>query len=265
MHDSALAVRATHHLLLAHGYAVPLLRANSPGARVGITLNLSPVEPGGERAEDHAAAQLADVINNRLYLDPLYRGTYPAEAMARFGEDAFGIQAGDMQVIGAPLDFLGVNYYTRAIRVADPGGNPIGEQVQIAGVERTDMGWEVYPEGLYTILERVHREYRPGALYVTENGAAFADEVAPDGQVHDERRQAYLARHFAQAQRLVADGVPLRGYFVWSLLDNFEWAEGYSKRFGIVYVDYATQQRTVKDSGRWYADCIGARTAPLPV
>ena len=159
----------------------------------------------------------------------------------------------ELETIATPIDFLGVNYYSRAVVRMGPDGRPA--QTRPTG-EYTAMGWEVYPQGLYDLLTRLAHDYHPPALYVTENGAAFADVPGPDGAVHDPRRVAYLEAHVEQAARAVAEGVPLRGYFVWSLLDNWEWAEGYTKRFGIVYVDYATQARTIKDSGRWYSGFI---------
>jgi len=262
--DPTLAIDATHMLLRGHGLAVPVLRRNSPGARVGITLNLTPVHPATDSAEDQAAARLSDGLSNRLYLDPIFKGSYPSDLLESFGY-APDIQAGDMETIGVPLDFLGVNYYQRGVVAADPTGrNPLGKHVRVEGADRTAMDWEIYPEGLRELLVRVHRDYAPPVMYVTENGAAFDDVVAPDGAVHDERRRAYLEAHFAAAARAMTDGAPLEGYFVWSLMDNFEWAEGYSKRFGIICVDYETQQRIVKDSGRWYADLLHGVRAALP-
>ena len=258
-HDRDLALVATHNLLLGHGLAVPLVRRNSPDARVGITLDLSPVHPASDGAADRAAAWLADGDRNRLYLDPVFKGAYPSDVVQRYAGGRFLERPEDLRAMAAPLDFLGINYYNRLVVRADPtGAHPAGEVVSVDGAERTAMGWEVYPEGLYEILTRVQRDYAPPAVYVTESGAAFDDGLTPDGAVHDEPRRRYLEAHFAAARRAIADGVPLRGYFVWSLMDNFEWAEGYDKRFGIVYVDYATQERTVKDSGRWYADAIQA-------
>ncbi len=254
LRDPQLAITATHHLLLDHGYAVPALRRNSPDARVGVTLNLAPAHPATDSAEDGAVARLSDGLSNRLYLDPIFKGSYPADVIDGLGVSGPSIRPGDMEAIRAPIDFLGVNYYMRFVVKADPTGrNPFGEHVRVEGAERTAMDWEIYPEGLRELLARVHRDYAPAVMYVTENGAAFDDVVGPDGRVRDERRRAYLEAHFAQAARAIADGAPLQGYFVWSLMDNFEWAEGYDRRFGLVYVDYDTQERTVKDSGRWYA------------
>jgi beta-glucosidase len=252
------AIQATHHFLLAHGLAVPILRGNGDAAtRVGITLNLAPVHPASDRSADEDAARRYDGFLNRWFLDPLFRGRYPEDMLDLLGAALPDGYQGDMETIAAPVDFLGVNNYTRTV-VADDPESPVVEtrEVKPHGRPYTEMGWEVYPEGLYEILTRVHRDYAPPSLYVTENGAAFADQVSADGRVHDPQRVDYLREYIAQAHRAVEEGVPLKGYFVWTLLDNFEWAYGYSKRFGIVYVDFATQERIIKDSGYWYREVI---------
>ncbi|HMA37351.1 MAG TPA: GH1 family beta-glucosidase [Chloroflexia bacterium] len=258
--DLPTALRVTHHLLLGHGLAVPRLRAVTPGTPVGITLNLTPVEAASDSPQDQAAAARQDVYQNRIFLDPLTRGEYPPEAAAFLGPATFPVQPGDLATIAAPLDFLGVNYYTRAVIRHAPGiGMLEHEQVRPPG-DYTTMGWEVYPPGLRTLLNRVHRDYAFPAYYITENGAAFPDQVDAAGAIHDAPRIAYLAQHFAAAAGAVRDGVPLRGYFVWSLLDNFEWGHGYSQRFGIVYVDYPTGARLWKDSAHWYQAFLAARS-----
>jgi beta-glucosidase len=175
------------------------------------------------------------------------------------------VQDGDLATVAAPLDFLGINYYARSVVRAAPGNGMLElEAVQPPG-EYTTMGWEVYPAGLRALLDRVHRDYTFPAYYITENGVAFVDVVESEGAVHDGRRTAFLQGHFRAAAQAIQDGVPLRGYFIWSLLDNFEWGHGYSQRFGIVYVDYDTQRRIVKDSGRWYGQFLAARdSAPAP-
>ena len=255
--DLRAAIKAAHNLLLSHGQTVPVLRANGDAnTRVGIVLNLNWVDAATDSAEDRAAAHRLDGYHNRWFLDPVFEGAYPADMVELYDKLAAGaldVQPGDMDAIAAPLDFLGVNNYSRSVVAADEAAGWLGVwPVQPAG-EYTEMGWEVCPEGLYKLLARVSRDYGPKAIYVTENGAAFRDELSPDGEVHDDRRLAYLKAYLAQAHRALQEGAPLRGYFVWSLLDNFEWAFGYTKRFGIVYVDYATQRRTVKQSGKWYA------------
>jgi beta-glucosidase len=198
-----------------------------------------------------------DGFINRWFLDPLYRGGYPEDVLAWVGRDAPEPAAGDLALSRRPVDFLGVNYYRREVIAADrDAGFLQASSVRMPG-EHTEMGWEVYPTGLTELLARVHREYQPAALVITENGAAFADVLrgSPDGgeTVADGRREAYLRAHLAAAHAAVQAGAPLRGYFVWSLMDNFEWAHGYSKRFGLAYVDYKTQRRIVKQSGRWFS------------
>jgi beta-glucosidase len=253
----------SHHLLLAHGLAVPVLRAASAaGAQVGITLNLSPKVPASASAEDQRAAPLGDALFNRWFLDPLFRGTYPDEAAALLTRPDDLIQPGDLAAIQAPLDFLGVNYYTIERIRRNPALPGLVPQVAPEdGPGLTAMGWAVRPEGLGDLLIRLHREYQPPAMYVTENGAAYPDALAPDGQVVDPERTDYLRRHFAQARRALAAGVPLRGYFIWSLLDNFEWARGYIPRFGLAYTDYPTQRRIIKGSGRYFAAVARANGA----
>ncbi|MGQ9592966.1 MAG: GH1 family beta-glucosidase [Anaerolineae bacterium] len=252
------AVQATHHLLLAHGLAVPVLRENGDAAtQVGITLNLSPVHPASDRPADEEAARRYDGFLNRWFLDPLFRRRYPEDMLEMLGSALPDGYEEDLETIAVPVDFLGVNYYTRTVVADDPDSVVVEtREVKPTGRPYTEMGWEVYPEGLYEILTRVHRDYAPPCIYITENGAAFADQVDAEGRVHDAQRVGFLREHIAQAHRALEEGVPLAGYFVWTLLDNFEWAYGYSKRFGIVYVDFATQERIVKDSGIWYRGVI---------
>jgi beta-glucosidase len=249
------ALAAAHHVLLSHGWAVQALRRASPGAEVGIVLDSWPVYPASDSAEDAAAAWAVDGVSNRWYFDPLLRGSYPEDALARFGDVAPPVQNGDLTAISTPLDFLGVNNYSRHLVRAGPDGpdGPDPIYVRASSGRLTDMDWEVYPAGLGEVLVRLHEEYGVASLYVAENGAAFADVRTHDGRVHDVERVDYL-RDYVGA--VLATGVPVRGYFVWSLLDNFEWAEGYSKRFGLVYVDYPTLERVPKDSFYWYRDLI---------
>lgn len=255
--DIATALQVSHHLLLSHGESVPILRGNASGMRVGIALNLSPIIPASGAKADVAAAHRHDGYMNRWFLDPLYKGAYPEDMLAYYGDSAPSVQLGDMSRIAVPMDFLGVNYYTSNVVQDDPKDRIVGtRQVIPGGAEVTEMGWEVYPQGLYALLVRLHAEYRPPAVYITENGAACPDEVAPDGRVVDPRRIAYLDQHLRYAHRAIEDGVPLKGYFAWSLMDNFEWAHGYSKRFGLAYVLYETQQRIIKESGHWYHQVI---------
>jgi beta-glucosidase len=253
--DDAAAIRAVHHLLLGHGLAIEAMR----GGERGITLNLSPVD-----GEPDAARRI-DGLSNRLFLDPVFGRGYPADVADDLAgvTDFSHVEDGDLATIAAPLDFLGVNYYFRSVVRSGTGVVPspwVGSR-DVEFVERglptTEMGWEIDPDGLYDLLTRLHRDYPTlPPLYITENGAAFRDAPGPDGSVEDPERIAYLDAHFAAAGRAISDGVDLRGYFVWSLLDNFEWAYGYGKRFGLVYVDYATQARTPKGSAAWYAKFI---------
>ena len=251
------ALAAAHHLLLAHGMSVPVIRQNSPGANVGITLNMGPQVPASQSAADRASATWMDGYINRWFLDPLVGRSYPHDMVNGFGDAMDFVQAGDLETIAVPVDFLGVNYYTRGIlrssKVKEGDNLP---RTVFPNDEYTEMGWEVYPEGLYNILGRLHFDYAFPAIYVTENGAAYRDEVTPDGQVDDPARLTYIKRHLGQVQRAIEIDVPVKGYFAWSLLDNFEWSYGYTKRFGLIYVDYETQQRIPKSSARWYAQVI---------
>jgi len=256
------AVHAAHHLLLAHGWAVDAIRRAAPDAQVGIVLNLAHVYPETGTPEDEAAAYRVDGEGNRWFLDPVFRGSYPADLLERNEIVAPVVRDGDLETIAAPIDMLGVNNYFRFIVGAGPDGP---RMVRNPEAQYTEMGWEVYPDGLYELLVRVARDYEPKAIYVTENGAAFGDVRVHDGAVHDPERTSYLQTYIAAVGRAIADGAPIKGYFVWSLFDNFEWAEGYSKRFGIVYVDYPTQERIPKDSFYWYRDLIaGRKGAPKP-
>lgn len=254
--DEALA--AAHTLLLSHGRAVPVIRANVPDAEVGIVLNLTymmPVDPASHA--DRAAAYQKDGEVNRWFLDPLVARGYPADIAAIYNRPMDFIQAGDMATIATPIDFLGVNYYRREAYRA-PSGDEVGPQRVWLDQHVTDMNWEVHPEGFYRMLLRFYADYNFPAIYITENGAAYPDAVNADGQVDDPQRLSYLRRHFNEASRAIDAGVPLKGYFVWSLMDNFEWAFGYKMRFGLIYVDYATQQRIPKASAWWYSRVIEA-------
>jgi beta-glucosidase len=248
--DAATAVKVSHHLLLAHRAGAEAIRAASSGASVGIALNLSPADPATESPEDAAAAELADGFLNRWFLDPLYGRGYPQDVVERYG----AIAPPPLDAYDGRLDFLGVNYYTRQV-VTSSSRAQLGYDVLPPSGQLTEMGWEVHPDGLRRILERVHRDYDPGAVYVTESGAAFPDEPGGD----DLDRVDYLRDHFSAAADALEAGVPLQGYFVWSLLDNFEWHNGFTKRFGLVYVDCETQRRTVKASGRFYRSVATAR------
>ena len=251
--DLQTAINASHHLLLGHGLATQAIRSVASDLRVGIVLNLTPAIPLNEK--DELAAKYADGFDNRWYADPVFKGSYPQDIVEGFGKEV-PIHAGDMQSISAPLDFLGINFYTRQTVTLDESAKPLPYRpVMVDGVERTAMGWEVHPESLTNIIMRVHRDYAPKEIYITENGSAWDDSVIND-KVDDSRRVSYLERHLDAMLAAKAQGAPVNGYFAWSLMDNFEWAFGYSKRFGIVYVDYETQKRIPKSSAYYYRERI---------
>lgn len=251
------AMQVCHHLLLSHGQAVPVIRANVKDAKVGITLSLHPISPATAGESDVAAARRHDGLRNRWFLDPLYGRGYPQDVLALLGGSAPRLQPGDMEAIAAPTDFLGVNYYFPEVVRDAQGAGPLQVRVEEPkGVERTAFGWEVSPQGMVSLLDRVHRDYQPAEIQLTENGSTYEDVLLEDGSIQDLERRSYLQRHLAAANQALTLGVPLKGYFAWSLLDNFEWAEGYLRRFGLTYVDFATQKRTLKASGQWYREFL---------
>jgi beta-glucosidase len=279
--DPEAALAATHHLLLGHGLAAEAIRSTGHPAKVGLAHNQAVIRPHGPSAEDARAARRADGVRNRLFTDPVLHGRYPADVvqdLAAISDFSF-VKDGDLETIAAPLDFLGVNYYTpewvaASAKGLDPdmvsgegqawlGADP--EEVHVSqGLPVTHMGWEIDPTGLFDVLQRLAGESGGIDLYVSENGCAFEDTVTPGGAVHDTDRLAYYEGHLRAAREAIHAGIPLRGYFAWSLMDNFEWAWGYSRRFGLVHVDYDTQVRTVKDSGLWYAQLAATGRFPEP-
>jgi len=252
------AIQVAHHLLLSHGLALRALRAEGATARLGIVLNMAHQMPLTDAEADKAKARLDDARGRRWYADPLFRGEYPAEVLAELGADAPAMEPGDMEIIATPLDYIGINYYSRALSSA---AGPV--EAKDKPYPKTAMGWEIYPEGLRELLLTMHRDYALPPTYITENGGAFPDPTV-DGHVHDADRIDYLAAHIAAVGEALAAGVPMAGYMVWSLMDNFEWASGYAKRFGIVHVDYATLRRTPKDSALWYRDLVAQCRALRP-
>ena len=250
--DRKVAYQVGHHLMLSHGMALKKMRAQGCQLPMGIVLNQSPIYPASDSPQDIAKASLDDGIVVRWYMDPLFLGQYPQDVWTELGDDVPVVQPGDMEIICQPLDFLGINYYTRNFSSAGETWN-----VADSGNPVTDMGWEIYAPGLTELLCRLHRDYRLPAVYITENGAAFKDQLI-DGRVEDVERISYLQDHIQATLNAMKKGVNVGGYFVWSLLDNFEWASGYTKRFGIVHVDYATQRRTLKDSAHWYRGFLKA-------
>lgn len=280
--DPASAVRAAHHLLLGHGLAVDAIRAQRPDANVGITLNLYAISAASAGPADQDAARRIDGLGNRFFLDPVLLGRYPADVVRDLAgiTDFAHVQDRDLEVISRPISMLGINYYSRHVLAAPvhPSGDGAGpldgaidwrgdgavspypgsEGVRFVqrGVPVTAMDWEIDAPGLREVLLRVSREYPAVPLYITENGAAFHDEVSADGSIEDVERRSYFEAHLRACHEAITAGVPLRGYFAWSLLDNFEWAWGYTRRFGIIHVDYHSQVRTPKASARWYSDVI---------
>jgi beta-glucosidase len=252
LQDERLARQVAHHLLVAHGLATQALRSINPQFQVGIVLNLWPYDPASPSPEDAAAAELAWQINETWFIDPLLRASYPPVGWPAAGEHIPQVQPGDLAIIAQHLDYLGVNYYSRHVVGAQGLVSPV------PGSEYSEMDWEVCAPALFRLLTRLQGDYHLPPLYITENGAAFPDMLSADGSFHDARRLEYLREHFIQTQLAIQAGVDVRGYFVWSLIDNFEWAHGVSKRFGLIHVDYETQKRTVKDSGHWYAQVIAS-------
>jgi beta-glucosidase len=257
--DTSATYRVAHHLMLAHGAAVPVIRQAVPDAQVGVTLDLGYFEAATPSEADIQAAYRQDGFKNRWFLDAVLKGQYPADIVAWLGATLEGIDLEAVKAAAVPIDFLGINYYTRSLCADHPDGLLHSEFVTPQDSQFTAMGWEIYPDGLRKLLVRVTEEYAPPAIYITENGAAFDDPAPANDVVDDPERVAYLREHFAAVAQAVEQGAPLKGYFVWSLLDNFEWAYGYDKRFGIIHVDYATQKRTFKSSARYYQQVISAQ------
>jgi beta-glucosidase len=275
LRDWPSALVSSHHLLLSHGLAIPVLRRNSPGAEVGITLNLSPAVAASHSAEDADACRHFDGYMNRWFLDPLHFARYPEDMLADYESrgrlrytdrpQSF-VRDSDLRTIAEKTDFLGVNYYNRTVmrsELLSEADNAPRTVFLAPESDWTDMGWEVYPQGLTEILARVHREYGPAKVYVTENGASYGQGPDSLGRVADVKRIRFVRDHLLAARRAIDLGVPLAGYFVWSLLDNFEWERGYTQRFGITWVDYETQRRIPKDCARWYSRIIADNAVPV--
>jgi beta-glucosidase len=264
--DMPVALAACHHILLSHGWAVPVIRRNCRKAEVGITVCLSPVMPASPSPADAEACRYHDGWMNRWFLEPVFRGVYPADMVRDYTEQGYLPPGGpafvlgdDLQQMAVPTDFIGINYYNRAVTRSDK----IAEEENLPRTilppqpsACTDIGWEVYAHGCYEVLMRVHLEYRPRKILITENGAAYSDGPDASGRVADGKRIAYLRDHLMAAHRAIEAGAPVTGYFAWSLLDNYEWDHGYSQRFGITWVDYATQRRLPKDSAYFYRQII---------
>jgi len=253
----------SHNLLRAHALGVQAFRADGQG-RIGLVVNLEPKYAATGSRDDRAATERAHAYMNRQYLDPVLRGAYPEELAEVFEPHWPRFESEDLRLIQEPIDYLGINYYTRAVVKHDPLGGPLKvSAIPQRGAEHTEMGWEVYPQGLKDILLWVKARYGDIPLYITENGAAFADPPPADGRIDDPRRIAYYRSHLRALHEAIAEGVDVRGYFAWSLLDNFEWAYGYAKRFGLVQVDPLTQRRHPKASAGFYSEVAGSNGAVL--
>jgi beta-glucosidase len=250
---------AAHHLMVAHGRAIEIMRREMPDAKLGVVLNMTPAVPATDSEADRRAAQLSDGQANRWFLDAVFKGSYPQDVVDEIGADMPEIHEGDMELISAPLDWLGVNHYFQVVCRRSENGE--GDDIVMdQDKQYTAMGfpWEVNADAFYDLLTRIQREYDPPCMFITENGAAFYDYQQHDGSVKDPERVAFLEGYIDAVGRAIEDGAQIKGYFVWSLLDNFEWARGYSRRFGIVYVDYRTLERTPKSSALWYSELIAA-------
>jgi beta-glucosidase len=260
-HNWNEAIRASHHLLLSHGLAAEAIRSEVVGPRVGIAINFEPADPATEHPAAQAAADRYAGYYYRWFLDPLFGRGYPRDMVDHYTEQGhlprgFDFMVdGDLELIAQPLDFLGINYYTRHLSTAD---ETLDQQsaVVVPGADYTAMDWEVNPDAFERLLMWIAAEYQPVEMLITENGCSYPDGPGPDGRVRDERRIRYLEQHLSAVHRVIEAGAPITGYLQWSLMDNFEWSKGYSQRFGIVHVDFETQKRTPKDSALWFRDVI---------
>jgi len=253
--NSAKGQQVAHNLMVAHGLAVQAIRGVDPKLEVGIVLSQWGIDPATDDPADIAATEHAWNVRDTIFLHPIFTGHYHPEMMEAIQGPPPEIKSGDMALISQRLDFLGINSYSRSVISAKQG-----RLDNIPGSEYTEMGWEVCAPAFRRMLVKINNDYHLPPIYITENGAAFKDAVSPDGKIHDERRLDYLRQHFTQVRLAMQEGVDIRGYFVWSLLDNFEWAHGFTKRFGIIHVDYKTLKRTIKDSGEWYSRVIATNS-----
>jgi beta-glucosidase len=265
--DWSRALSASHHVLLSHGTVVRAFREAGRRGRIGLTLDLTVARPSTDTEADRAAAARLDGHHNRWFLDPVFRGAYPGDMLELY-ERRVGpldaIREGDLETIAQPLDFLGVNFYRPNVAAAADDGSVLGLVDVPQDGDRTGMGWPVVPAALTELLVRLGRDYGGVPLLITENGAAYEDRLDGGDVVEDPDRVAYIEGHLAAVERAIEAGVDVRGYYVWSLLDNFEWEHGYSQRFGIVYVDFETQRRIPKRSALWYRDRIRAAENGAP-
>ncbi|OGS36008.1 MAG: beta-glucosidase [Elusimicrobia bacterium RIFOXYB2_FULL_49_7] len=261
--DLKTAMSVSHTLLLGHGEAVAAMRKERADLKIGIALSASMRDPATAKSEDIEAAARCFDFEDRWYFDALYRGQYPERILREYAAFLPDIREGDMQIIRAPMNWLGINNYSRAVVAHDETERFLkAKGTKPAGASFTDFNWEIYPEGIYRILKWASEEFDYPDIYITENGAAFNEGPDASGRVPDERRIRFLQAYLQAAGRAITEGVKLKGYFLWSIMDNFEWAEGFGQRFGIVHVDYATQKRTLKDSAYWYGKLIRSNSVP---
>ena len=257
--DLQTALNASHHLLMSHGIASQVTRTNVKDSKVGIVINVTPAVPATDSDDDRRASKLADGFDNRWFLNPVFGHPYPADVIEVLDKSP-QIETGDMSLINQPMDFLGVNFYFRQTIASNPQGSPLPiKNIRRENVKRTAMDWEVHAPAFEEILTRIHRDYKPKEIYITENGSAWDDEIT-SGEINDEERISYIQSHLDAMFAAQKQGAPIRGYFAWSFMDNFEWAYGYDKRFGLVYVDYKTQKRTPKKSALYYRELLLNRT-----
>ena len=260
--DFKTAAQVAYNILYSHGLALRAFRESGRKGEIGITLNFTPVYPASDREEDVKAAAVYDGFYNRWFSDPILKGSFPQDMVDLYRSKGFlpEIRENDLALMSKPVDFLGVNYYTTNLIRHDSSQQPLETDIVSRGFPVTACGWEVHPEGLYDHLTRLRRDYGNIKIMVTENGAAYDDSVSEDGEVCDQARIDYLRDHFIQTHRAISDGVNVTGYYLWTYCDNFEWAEGITKRFGLVYVDYPTQKRIVKQSGKWFREIMKSNT-----
>lgn len=249
--------QAAHHILLAHGLALPVIRKNAPKSQVGIVLNMNRSYAASEKAEDQFACLMRETLDNQFFIEPLLKGQYPQILKTVAPQYLPNVLPGDMEIISRKMDFLGMNFYTCNHNAFD-SENMFKDVKSSKTVEYTDIGWEIAPHAFTELLVSLHKQYTLPPMYITENGIACADNII-DGDINDDQRVRYLNGHLNAVHQAIETGVDIRGYFAWSLMDNFEWAEGYSKRFGLTYVDYNTQERTIKRSGYAYRDFLNNR------
>ena len=261
-HDRKLALQVAHNLLVSHGMAIPVIRQHCPTAEVGIVLNFTPSYPATDSEADQNLARQAHARFNLWFLDPVAGHGYPLDAWESYGADVPQIQSGDMELIATPMDFLGVNFYTRSVEHDPQSGEGSRTLNTRSETHQTGRGWEIYPQAMYDLLVSIRMGYNFKNIYLTENGASYHDVISPEGRIHDAPRIEYLYKHLSALLRAIEAGVPVRGYFCWSLMDNFEWAFGTSIRFGLAYTNFETQQRTLKDSGVWFGKVARANALP---